>query len=666
VTDSAAIRTDLLALTEHALSSLTNRGLVKRAAKDLSAGAGPTIVVDADGTLHARFADGTDARLSPSAGLAEASCSCAAPGLCRHRIGLVLAYRQQFGDPPQTDTGATGFTAWSPADFDDEALTRTLGSRALTAARRTFSAGYQARVHRATAEDPVPWVELPLCTVKFLAPGDLGYASTDATGPLRDAAVVLAVWAFREAMRTAALSKDPIQIHVRDQASATVATTGIEPTLDLVDELLLDGAANSSAVLISTMRHLQSELEDSGLHWPAGALAELAEQLDWYHARAARYQARRFAELVTELHARQRASAAGDPGRRSRALGENEQGQAPLRRVRLVGLGCRITGTAEDRVADVYFAHPDNAAVLVLRRRWELTEEQLPPTGYELSSRRIAGSTLAALSVANLVSESASRGADRQIRIAAGRIAKTSVTPVGDAWRNLPAQVVVRDLAAAARTLADLPPRLVRPRVEAEFVRVVEVCEVRDIGYDPATQQLQAVVADAAGAVAILGAAYRSTSPGALDALAEALAGPASAEEPLLVSGTLSRSHGTLRINPVAVLTPTCIVVPDLAPGDGSGGLSALREHARDPLGAALDDALLTLADAAHTGVRHVRTGVSAQLSDCAEQLARAGLRHAAALLSAFTSARQSDDTQLLISAWVDAQLHLITCMESL
>src|SRR5690606_28348107 len=109
------------------------------------------------------------------------------------------------------------------------------------------------------------------------------------------------------------------------------------------------------------------------------------------------------------------------------------------------------------------------------------------------------------------------------------------------------------------------PPRLVRPRVEAESVRVVEVAEVGDIGYHPGAQRLQATIRDAEGASAVISREYSPYSPGGLDCLAAALkAGPR------YVSGSIRRSHGTLIVDPIAVLTDDGVTVPDLAPGDGS------------------------------------------------------------------------------------------------
>ncbi|PLW73934.1 hypothetical protein C0036_04600, partial [Streptomyces sp. DJ] len=75
-------RTDLLALTPDTLAALANRGLVKRAVKELDAGAGPDVSDDGDGTVRGRFPDGTEAVLPAGADLDAGSCTCGAPGLC--------------------------------------------------------------------------------------------------------------------------------------------------------------------------------------------------------------------------------------------------------------------------------------------------------------------------------------------------------------------------------------------------------------------------------------------------------------------------------------------------------------------------------------------------------------------------------------------------------
>ncbi|MEU6239160.1 hypothetical protein ABZ885_40075, partial [Kitasatospora sp. NPDC047058] len=52
-------RADLLALTPDTLAALANRGLVKRAAKDVDSGAGPQVECAADGSVLGVHPDGS-------------------------------------------------------------------------------------------------------------------------------------------------------------------------------------------------------------------------------------------------------------------------------------------------------------------------------------------------------------------------------------------------------------------------------------------------------------------------------------------------------------------------------------------------------------------------------------------------------------------------------
>ena len=49
-------RADLIALTPDVLAALSNRGLVKRATKEVDAGERPTLIEDTDGAVRARGA----------------------------------------------------------------------------------------------------------------------------------------------------------------------------------------------------------------------------------------------------------------------------------------------------------------------------------------------------------------------------------------------------------------------------------------------------------------------------------------------------------------------------------------------------------------------------------------------------------------------------------
>ncbi|WP_433916418.1 hypothetical protein [Streptomyces sp. NBC_01744] len=644
-------RADLLALTPDTLTALANRGLVKRATKELDAGTAPSLTTEPDTTVRARFDDGITAVLPPGVGLDNGSCSCAAPGVCRHLVALVLAYQRDAGAGTDGAPVPAPVTDWSPGSTDDRALADALGARTLTAARRTFERGYGALVHRPTAERPEPWVELPTCTVRFPVPGEIAYALTDAAAAVRDEMVALAVWAFRVADEAATEDRSTtVQVGGRPTARPT-ARPELDAAAALADELLREGVAHAGPVLRGALARAGDALAAGSLHWPAGAVAELTGQLAAYADRTAHYRPELVAALLTEVHARQRAAAV--PG----ALGTREAGDTPLRRVRLTALGCRVRGTAEALVAEVYFAHPGAGSVLVLRREWTADGQEL--TGHRLATRRVLSTSLSALATGSLVSESVRRTASRALTIARGRLGTTSITPVGAAWTELPEPLLVRDLSALTASWRGRPPRLIRPRVEAESVRVVALSEVGSIGYDPAEQCLEAHVRDAAGTSAVLTSAYRPECPGALDALADALGSGATH-----ISGSVHRFGGGIVIDPIAVLTPAGVTVPDLASGDGSTALAAAGTRSPDPLTVALDEAISALAAAAHSGLSRPTAPTRVRIDEAATALSRTGLARAATLLRVFLNALDGQAESGRTAAWLEAQLHLLVSSE--
>lgn len=666
------IREDLLTLTPDALATLANRGLVKRAVKALDAGTVPAVEVAGDGTVRGAFDDGVTAELPPEADLQAAVCTCAASGVCRHRIGLVLAYQRQFGRT-RDDEPPAPFTPWSPGSVDDAALTALYGAPALAAARRTLTAGFPARLSRPTPADPVARAELRSCTVRFLVPGEARYAHTDAADAARHEMIVLAVWAFRAADERG-LDADGASLDVgggpREPSPGAGPGAGPGPGLasavTMTEELLLDGAAHAGAVATASFRRAARDLDKQGLRWPAAALNELVGQLDAYSDRTARHRPERLAEVLTEVHARHRAAVNGGASPRSRVLGSDEPAETALRRVRLTSLGCRIGGTATERTAELFFAHADSGTVLVLRKQWPVPPDEVRPlTGARLADRRVGGVPLRTLAAGQVVTESASRSASRVVRLAAGRVARTSVGPLGgsQAWAGLPASVTVHGLAGLERQLAGLPPKLIRPRVEAELVRVVPVAEVEAIGYDPGDQRLDAVIADADGTQALVSATYDAARPAALDCLAAALDGEFGT--PRFVSGLVRRSGGRIVLRPLAVLTDDDTVLPDLAAGDGDADLDAAPEDdPYDAVDSALHTALAVCADAAQHGLRQPPAGVRRRLGDAATGLSGVGLHTAAGLVAALAEAVAGNDPDAQVTAWVEAQLRLLTTAE--
>ncbi|GIM93141.1 hypothetical protein [Paractinoplanes toevensis] len=669
------MRADLLALTSETLAELTNRGLVKRAIREVDREP-PALSEDPDGTVHATATDGTTTSL-PTGGLEAGKCSCAAPGACRHVIALVLAYHQRHntastagpataatgspkpeaatepeigapaaaGDPSAAE-GNPG-AGWSPGEFSDAQLAERIGERGVAAARRVERAGYVARVHRGRPGDPVPTVELPTTTVRFLVPRDLGFARTDAVAGVRDDVIALAVWAFRVADERAPEQHD-VQVQVGG-GSTVAARPGLDRAVAFAGLVLREGAVHLGAGIGAEVASVRRELEAGRMRWPLLAVDDLVGQLGAYRERSARYRPDALADHVAELFARQRAVGGGGAGLVSRVLGTDEASETPLRRARLDGLGARVSVVGEERVVDVFLAHGDSATVLVLRRAYE-TEE----AGPRLGERRVAGVTVRALASGAVVTESASRSASRTVRLGARRLSRTEAMASRGSWQHLPPSLISTDLAVLAAELDALPPRPIRARVEAELVRVVPVAEVLSVSYAPGAQRLDAEVTDARGTTATITATHAACAPGRLDAVAEALSG-----EVRYVAGSVRRGGGGVIIDPIGFAVGDGVLVPDLTPAGHGTGPPRPADAATDPLGHALDEALNLLSEVAHRGLRHTPPTMPARLRTAADHLGRTGLHRAADAVRSLAVRLGPDPGDEAANAWVDAYLRV-------
>lgn len=647
-------RADLYALTEDSLSALANRGIVKRAAREVADGKGPTLTEGDDDTVTGTFADGTVVVLAPGATIEESSCTCPASGVCRHRVMVVLAYR----DRAANESPAT----WTPAGFTDDALEALLGSRVLAVARRAMRTGYRARVRRPTPHDPVPTVELPSCTVRFLVPDELAYARVDAARGTRDDAVALAVWACRAADQ-ADTGTATVDVAVGGDRLEQAANggSGLEPALPLLAELLADGVTHTGPSVAAAIAQVRRTLDRANLRWPVDALDDVTDHLDAYRARSARYHPEAMAALLAELVARHRCVVGRGASLRPGVLGTEEAAETPLRLLRLTGLGARVRGDDASRAVEVYLAHAEAGVVLTVRRRLEF-DEGAAPTAEELGRRKSGGARLSALAGGNVVTESAVRSASRIMRIAESRVARTTVAPSSGAWADFPAGILVTDLDGEGARLAGLPPAVVRPRVAAEAVRAIAVDEVGDVHYLPGSQRLVASVRAPTGR-ATVSWTHATATAGGIDALAEALGG--SLGPVRFVAGHLRRHGGEVVIEPTAVVAGTTVVVPAFAPAVGTG-VPAGPGAGTGALTAALAEAVAVSAEVVHRGWHHLPPGWTGRAERTARELRRVGLVQAAGALAALAAATPAAPGAEALDRWADTHLRLLLTAEQL
>ncbi len=697
-------RHDLLALNADKVAVLSNRGLVKRAAKELSAGKGPELREEVDGTVVGTFADGTEARLPPGVALADAPCTCAAPPhkACRHRVAVVLAYLRQVGpadgeapsdepdepkesDEPHEPKEPKGPAAtsdsfppspgarWSPGTLDDTALERFLGRAVIAGARRRRKRGVTVEIRRAEGPDlagsetgDVPTARLPTCTVRFLVPGELAMARCDCRAIHGCEHLALAVWAFRAADRIDPEADqrivDPKILDLEEVAvsSRSAAGSGGLAARAAIEELLLCGLAESSHDLAQRFAVARRTLSSERDAWPMVVLGEIEGQIDAWNRRSALFNDPRLTALAVELYARYRAAERGGALPASHILGRGEPARTELKHVALTGLGARVLVDGEGRVARFLLADFKTGDVLVLTRRWKSSQA----VGFDIGRRGFADGTLHTLAGGRTVSQVASRMVNRAVLIGR-RKGGTSVMPqTGASWADLPAPLKVERVVDLARHTASRPPAFLRPHLLGEDVHVLRIAEIVDAFYDPARQAVIAEALDAAGELFRIGLEHRAVTPHALDALGHALT-----RDPSWVAGPVRRYGSTFEVEPTALVVPGEVIVPDLAGPTNEAPLD-IRPTAdpKNRLDQALGQALSTLQEAPHRGLQLLPETWSQRARQAADELQELGLNGCAQRLRACADAvvtgSSRGEWRLACEAWTDATLRLLLAQE--
>ncbi|WP_165618346.1 SWIM zinc finger family protein [Mycobacterium talmoniae] len=620
-------RADLLELTGEALTALANPGFVKRARKDLDAGRVPDLAVADDGSVTARFPDGVVTTLPPGVTVKDAACSCPASGWCRHRVILVLAYQDRFA----ADAGAAATQPWTPAVFDDDALAVAMPAATLAAARR---AARRLTVRLATPAG-VPTARLPLNTVQFFSPSSLAHARCDCREVSGCAHVAVAVWAFRAAGPDA-LSADEIVVTLGGDDRVGAEVDEFDAGLsELVAALWLDGAAGSDAGVDARLGALIERARRAGWSWVVADLEELSRQRDALHHRRTDADPDLLLTLVTEAPARLRAARAATghtaPQRTAaEILGVGVPGEAELAHLRLISLGAQCWREPDGVGARVYLADPDTGQVSVLERRWSGTQPA--------AERRLLGAALRRVAQGQVVTGGARRRALGLIDISADR-RRTAIHPLGPRSWDGPG------LPHGLRT--EPLPAFTRPRRLGSGIRLLTVEQVGGWGFDAAAQELVATLGGPDGELRLV-LPQSAASPGALDALAQVLDGEVGALRQ--ISGQVSRHHGRLVCQPLAVATDERTVVLATASPLGRVLPPAPVDVAPGGPAVLVDDTRRELSGWLRRGLRQQGRAARDRLAGLADRLTAAAMPVTGAELAAAVAA-VGDDTAAAIVA---------------
>lgn len=647
-------RPDLRALTDDGLIQLANAGLLKRALREVAAGAGPALAEAGDGTVEARFADGTVTRLGPGRPPDAATCTCPASGMCRHRVALVVAYRaaavadgpvEGAAEGPTEETAertavpAAAAVAWDPGTLDGATVEAGLGGAAAAELRRLLAGGITVGLERGA----VPAARLPTATVRFLVPDAVGYARCDCAAGGGCAHVALAIRAFREAAGAPEIRLGGA-VPARTATAATPAEDGLAEAADRVVAGLLEaGVVSGPEAHDAALVRLRRAAERRGATQVLLAEAELTDQLAAYAGRHAAYDAAVVLALAAELLGRVRGGEV--------ALGLGQPYETAMGKTRLVSLGARLLARGRGAAARVALADTDTGALLALERDFAPGEAEADIAA-GLPGRLLSpGLSVAGTGQGQILTSVARRRADGLLALGQGARGRTALLP-RDARVRLPPTLAARDVSSVLRRLADRPPAFLRPRDRLEAFHVFAVEAVLGQAWAPGAQTWQAAVElPEAGGTLHLARAYDPAAPHALDALAGACSGRWGPVRQ--VAGPVRIEDGALVCDPWSVSADR-LVVPDLAAPDGAG-------HPIPPapeLGPAtlLDEAAALLANALHAGRRAFAASARAGGADLVARLAAAGHPATAARLSAFLAAPAAEPGPFARAAlWVAA-----------
>jgi len=659
------MRADLMALTPETVASLANLGLVKRALKELEQGKGPTLLESDEGVVRGTFEDGIVTELAPNRSLKDASCTCPAAGMCRHRVAVALGYGRWVGErnsaPP-----AEPPTLWSPGTIQDAQLEAGLERGALGEANTARKRGLVVEVHRATADQPVPAAKLPSCVVRFLVPHQVAFARCDCQVTQGCSHVALAVWAFRTAD-----ALDPeravLNVEVADTPSSSTSSAPTEALLAmvaLVHELARGGVTSARDALAQRFTLVGEALSREGLLWPRTGLDDLAWMLDRYRARSSRYHPSAALALATELMARARVVSQSSELPTRYVTGQGEAMETRLDHLRLISLGASIESDGRARIAEIFLADPDTGMVSVLEKSWTFADGETIPDGPELSRRRIASTaSLGLLGAGQLVSRVARRRAKGTLTLEPSAVAQTSVMPQTGDFTSLPKPLRVDSLREIDVLMRGRPPQMLRPRLLGESLHAVAIGTIEACAFDAAAQRLHAVARDPEGHPLRITAPFSGAAPRAIDVLALALAGAMGTVR--FIAGALTHDGFGFVLTPTMVVADR-VVVPVLEEPNSTPSLVSATAH--EPPPDRLEAARTLLEEAFHLGLTSVSSSYEQRLERAASHLEAIGaaglterLRHFGKALSATRAGRDAE----LAARFFDASIRIALAIEA-
>ncbi|UHS64201.1 hypothetical protein HRR99_22090 [Agrobacterium vaccinii] len=631
------LRPDLVALTDQGLIQLSNAGLVKRALRELEAGAVPEMEETNDAII-ARFADGTSTRLSSGQTLADASCSCPSSGMCRHRVMLAVAYRARHAAADAADASEPD---WNPASFDTQQVADSLSASAKAELSQLLRSRHPVRLEYGKT----PTAYLPMASVRFLVPGDLSYARCDCEIGMHCAHVGMAVRAFQ-----AAESTSQTVIGGASENGASIDIMPLRITCDAVIERLLEtGVVAGPEAHAQTIEAARRSAQQANAVQLLLVLEALEEQISDYDNRSARHDERVVLQLVAGLFARTRAKDSVS------ALGLGEPFETPMGKTRLVSLGARLRQEGTDIRASVLLADSDTGATMLMEKPFSPLPTQ-DARGFvaSLPTRQMSvGMPVSGLGRGQVLTSVARRRADGMLTLGRGSGGRSQLMP-RDALFNFPQPLAATSADRVAAELSHRQISLLRPHRRFDTLHVFDIGEVIGQSWAPGRQlwEAGAHLANDGGKL-WFERPFDAAAPAAPGILAMAFEGK---------WGPLRQVAGTVRLEGDAVvcepwsISADRFIVPDLEADESDHTVAAIATSAPRDI---LDEAEDLLSGMLHAGQRSQKT-IQALAPVLSARLREKGYRQASEHIN-----RDSKITTLNVEPFCKAAIWLLALRES-
>jgi hypothetical protein len=341
----ARLRVALAAFDDEALAALANKGLVRRARKDLESAA-PGVMGTEGERLRLEVGD---AIVSVDPTPSRSVCSCPAGGICRHILGALIFLREAQGaESERAESGAadtegeSGGTIVAPSAaeemraVEEEALTKWAGKALVGRAARALMHGLAVEFEEAgavLARFPTRNV-----TCRWMPGGGLAGMVCSCHAPEACEHKVAAILAFQVASGRRTL--DDVEPATREASAGAPRTRAevLESVSDVARKLVAIGTTRLSRATAERLRTLAVSAHGVDLPRLERMLRGLADEVELGLARAAQADAAgllaRAAQVEALAHALRTRPA-------PLLIGEHRTSYEPVGDIEVVGLGAR-------------------------------------------------------------------------------------------------------------------------------------------------------------------------------------------------------------------------------------------------------------------------------------------------------------------------------------